>query len=281
VIRKEGPFRNIFVQPAAGDAGGALGAAALAHVALEGSAPAVAPLEHVYLGPAYSHGHISGVIDATKPLAENFHGSEEALLAAVADRLASGQVVGWFHGRMEFGPRALGARSILADPRNPEMRDRVNALVKKREAFRPFAPAVLWSKAKEHFDLTEPSPFMLTTCQVTSPLDLPAITHVDGSARVQTVDGRTNSRFARLLEHFAAKTGCPILLNTSFNMKDEPIVCSPVDALICFTRSNMDALVLEDFLVDRTSLGPGRRALIEAQVPLRPSAVTHKVYTLV
>src|SRR5262249_46555062 len=149
-------------------------------------------------------------------------GREDQLVQAVVDWLIAGKVIGWFQGRMEFGPRALGARSILADPRHPEMRDRINALVKKREAFRPFAPAVLELKAKEHFALDHPSPFMLETCQTISPIDLPATTHVDGSARVQTVDPEVNRRFAALLEEFYQRTGCPILLNTSFNMRGEP-----------------------------------------------------------
>jgi carbamoyltransferase len=136
------------------------------------------------------------------------------------------------------------------------MRDHINALVKKREAFRPFAPAVLESKASLHFDLDHPSPFMLETCQVTSSLKLPAITHVDNSARVQTVNERTAPRFARLLRAFEERTGCPILLNTSFNLRDEPIVCTPFDALWCYTRSEIDALVLDDFVIDRSGLGP-------------------------
>jgi carbamoyltransferase len=280
-ILRHGPFKRLFVQPAAGDAGGAIGAAMLAHTALAGQGTAGSRLDHVYLGPSYDNDDIVGLLDGVKAPAVDFRASEESLLAATAERLASGKVVGWFHGRMEFGPRALGARSILADPRHPEMRERINALVKKREAFRPFAPAVLWSKAHEHFDLTHPSPFMLETCQVTSALNLPAITHVDGSARVQTVDGTANARFGRLLAEFDRLTGCPILLNTSFNMKDEPIVCSPVDALICFWRSDIDTLVLEDFLLDRSNGDAVRRSLVSAEALLQPSDITHKVYTLV
>ena len=163
-------------------------------------------------------------------------------------------MVGWFHGALEFGPRALGGRSLLADPRDPEMRDRLNRLVKKREAFRPFAPSVLAAHAAEHFDLDHPSPYMLETCRVTSPLDLPAITHVDGSARPQTVDPAIAPRFAALLEAFRRRTGCPLLVNTSFNVRGEPIVASPVDALSCMGVSGIDALVLEDFLIDRDRL---------------------------
>jgi carbamoyltransferase len=155
---------------------------------------------------------------------------------------------------MEFGPRALGGRSILADPRLPEMRDLVNSRVKKRESFRPFAPAVLEDFVRDHFDLDHPSPFMLETCRVTSSLDLPAITHVDQSARVQTVGPDSNRRFALLLREFHKRTGCPILLNTSFNMQAQPIVCTPLDALVCFLQSRLDCLVLEDFLLDSTSV---------------------------
>jgi carbamoyltransferase len=280
-IRREGPFKQLFVQPAAGDAGGALGAAALAHVALTGEKSVGCRLEHAYYGPGYTAADIARLLDATKTPAADYQGDEQGLLADTADRLACGQVVGWFQGRMEFGPRALGARTILADPRDAGMRDRINGLVKKREAFRPFAPAVSWAHAREHFALDHPSPFMLETCQVISPLSLPAITHVDGSARVQTVDGDTNPRFAALLEAFGARTGCPILLNTSFNMKDEPIVCTPVDALVCFARAHIDALVLGDFVVDRNCLGPARQALIDAEVPLNASMLNNKIYTLI
>jgi carbamoyltransferase len=249
-VLRDGPFRHLFVQPAASDAGGALGAAALAHYRLQ-EPSTTAVMRHDYLGPAFSCADVRRVVEASGLTAEDYEGREDALLEAVARRLADQHVVGWFHGRMEFGPRALGARSILADPRNGEMRTRINDLVKKREAFRPFAPAVLESRARDHFDLDHASPFMLETCAVTSALDLPAITHVDGSARVQTVSEATNRRFARLLEAFARQTGCPILLNTSFNMRDEPIVCTPADAMTCFLRSDIDALVVEDFIVDR------------------------------
>jgi carbamoyltransferase len=163
-------------------------------------------------------------------------------------------VVGWFQGRMEFGPRALGARSLLADPRDPAMRDRLNRAVKRRESFRPFAPSVLAGRAGEHFALDHPSPFMTETCAVASPLALPAVTHADGSARPQTVDAAACPRFAALLEAFARRTGCPLLLNTSFNLRGEPIVRSPADALSCFARTAIDALVLEDFVIDRAAM---------------------------
>jgi carbamoyltransferase len=197
-LLREGPFDRLFVQPAAGDAGGCLGAAALAHRALTGRRPSTAALEHVYLGPRFSASAVAEQLAALELDALDFRGREAALLEATVDRLAAGQVVAWFHGGMEFGPRALGARSILADPRVPEMRERLNRLVKRREAFRPFAPSVLLAHAAEHFELDHASPFMLQTCRVRSPLALPAITHVDGSARPQTVDHRQAPRFAAL-----------------------------------------------------------------------------------
>jgi len=188
-------------------------------------------------------------------------------------------VIGWFHGRMEFGPRALGGRSILGDPRRDDMRDRINALVKKREAFRPFAPAVLEAVAAEHFDLPGPSPFMLETFPVRSPLALPAITHVDGSARVQTVHPRQNPRFARLLDAFGRRTGCPLLLNTSFNLRGEPIVCTPLDAMLCFIRSDIDTLVLEDFVIERAGLPASWVEWWHETAPDSFQAVSNVVYT--
>lgn len=246
-----GPFERLYIGPAPHDAGGALGAAALAHRQMTGAAIPRQRIEHACWGPRFSADDIAALLAAVPMPRHDFGGREDRLLEAVVDRLAAGKVIGWFHGRMEFGPRALGARSILADPRREEMRDRINAIVKKRESFRPFAPSVLESHRDAHFDLGHPSPFMLETCQVRSPLTLPAITHVDGSARPQTVDDRHSPRFAALLRAFDARTGCPLLLNTSFNVRDEPIVCTPVDALLCFARSQLDALVLEDVILDR------------------------------
>jgi len=184
---------------------------------------------------------------------------------------------------MEFGPRALGGRSILADPRRPEMRDRINALVKMREAFRPFAPAVLESEFQNHFNLDHVSPFMLETCDVISPIDLPSITHIDGSARIQTVNSETNPRFAALLKEFYRRTDCPIILNTSFNMRGEPIVCTPVDAIRCFLRSQIDLLVVEDFAIERSGIPGFWQALghFDAKPTLdMRGVVEHSVYTL-
>lgn len=253
-LLREAPFERLFVQPAAGDAGACLGAAALAYIHLTGERHSHAPLANVYLGPHAASHEIEQVLVATGIKPRDFRGQEAALLDAVVDRLVQGQVIGWVQGRMEFGPRALGSRSILADPREPAMRERINRLVKKREAFRPFAPSVLAEQAALHFDLDHPTPFMLETCPVTSSLSLPAITHVDGSARPQTVTPASHPRFAALLEAFQARTGCPMLLNTSFNMRGEPIVCTPVDVLIGMAQAKLDALVLEDWLIDREQL---------------------------
>ncbi len=287
-IRREGPFERLFVQPAAGDSGGCLGAAALAHVQMTGRHPGTAPLRHVFLGPSWTAEEIADLLAATGLPGEDFRGREDALLETVAGRLAAGQVVGWFHGAMELGPRALGARSLLADAREPGMRDRLNRLVKKREAFRPFAPSVLAAHAGEHFDLGQASPFMLATCRVISPLGLPAVTHVDGSARPQTVEPETAPRFAALLEAFHRRTGCPLLVNTSFNVRGEPIVRSPVDALFCMGVSGIDALVLEDFLIDRESLPGNWAELLPAwREPARSgfaterSAISEDLYTFV
>lgn len=278
-IAREGPFRRLFVQPAAGDAGGSIGAAALAYLC-HGSGVAVRPeLAHVFLGPAYTSREIAALLCSAAIPAVDYTRRESDLLIDTADRLAQGKVVAWFQGRMEFGPRALGARSILADPRSPDMQERLNLIVKKRESFRPFAPAVLESRASIHFDLPHPSPFMLETCRVISPLSLPAITHLNGSARVQTVNPQTSPRFAGLLRAFESRTGCPILLNTSFNVANEPIVCSPADALLSFARTEIDTLVLDDFLIDRSALS---RTLVDASrvQELPATTITDRVYTL-
>ena len=269
-ILREGPFARLFVPPAAGDAGGCLGAAALAHVALTGTAPAGGGLAHAFLGPSFTADEIAAILASTGLPARDFRGAEQALLDAVAERLADGQVIAWFHGPLEFGPRALGARSLLADPRPPDIRERLNRVVKRREDFRPFAPSVLLSHAAEHFELDHPSPFMLETCRVRSPLGLAAITHVDGSARPQTVDPATAPRFAGLLEAFRRRTGCPVLLNTSFNRGGEPIVCSPVDALAAMAEPGIDALVLEDFVLDARDVPANWKDLMAAWQP-RPS----------
>jgi carbamoyltransferase len=264
---REGPFKRLFVQPAAGDAGTCLGAAAMAHVRRTGTHPAAEQLQHVYLGPLNPTHEVFDLLSGSGAKFQDFREDTAGLLEYVVNKLIAGEVIGWVWGPMEFGPRALGGRSILADPRRPEMKERINALVKQREDFRPFAPAVLESQAREHFALDHPSPFMLETCQVISPIPLPAITHVDGSARVQTVTRATNPRFTDLLSHFYRRTGCPILLNTSFNLRGEPIVSSTMDAIACFGRSKIGTLVIEDFVIDRADIPrawehlPQRRSL--------------------
>jgi len=274
---REGPFKRLFVQPAAGDAGGCFGAAAIAHVRQTGERPAAERMTHAYLGPANTGDEAWEILTASGVPFRDYRNDINGLLTDVVGRLVDGQVIGWFSGPMEFGPRALGSRSILADPRRPDMQDRINALVKQRETFRPFAPAVLESLAHEHFALDHPSPFMLETCQVISPIPLPAITHVDGSARVQTVTSNTHPRFAALLEHFYGRTGCPILLNTSFNLRGEPMVCSVMDAISTFGRSEMNALVIEDLVIDRSNIPASWRQFSRAA---RPSAQDHVVYTM-
>ncbi len=276
LLRREGPFKDIFIPPAASDSGSSLGAATLAHLQLCGRIVPRKRLSHTYLGPQFSNTEILGLLNCAG-IGALYFADEESLLEDVAVRLSAGQVIGWLHGRMEFGPRALGARSILADPRVPDMRERVNRLVKKREVFRPFAPAVLEERASEHFQSRHPTPFMLETTQVCSELALPAITHIDGSARVQTVSKSTSPRFWRLLRTFERLTGCPILLNTSFNLRGEPIVCTPKDALLCFASSGLDALVLESYVVLRDALPQGLEQydFRTREVP----AIVHKAYT--
>lgn len=279
-LMREGPFENVWIQPAAGDAGGALGAALFVWYQLLGNRREVDPddcQKGSFLGPRYSNDEIAQFLAKMHAPHERFH-TEHELLERVARLLADGRVVGWFHGRMEFGPRALGARSILGDARNPTMQSTLNLKIKFRESFRPFAPAVLREKVHEYFDMQpgQESPYMLLVAPVlekhriqlteserrtmTEAPDLrarvnivrstvPAITHVDYSARIQTVDEKRHGRFYRLIKTFERLTGCPVIVNTSFNIRGEPIVCSPQDAYRCFLATDMDALVLEDFLL--------------------------------
>jgi carbamoyltransferase len=211
----------------------------------------------------------------------DFSGREAALLEATARLLSAGKVVGWFQGRMEFGPRSLGSRSILGDPRDPKMRDHINGLVKKREAFRPFAPAVVAERSAEFFDIAVDSPFMLDTAQVRDGARLPAVTHVDGSARLQTVDAAVDPRFHGLLTEFGKITGYPILLNTSFNMRGEPIVCEPADALLCFVRSRLDALVIGDLILLRENIPPIWEFVANAGAAPSTRTISGDVYTFI
>ncbi|MDX1908034.1 MAG: carbamoyltransferase [Bacteroidia bacterium] len=266
-------FEDIFIQPAAGDAGGALGAALAAWHIYAGqdrqTAPGLDGMQGAYLGPAYESSDIQAVIKKYHAAAGFFPDLAD-LVRQTASLLASGAVVGWFQGRMEFGPRALGNRSILGDPRRTDMQQKLNLKIKYRESFRPFAPAVLTEEAQTYFNLTHPSPYMLLVADVAeqhrlpqetdfaqgdlrtrlySPRSvLPAITHLDFSARVQTVHAETNPRFRALLEAFSAETGTGVLVNTSFNVRGEPIVCTPEDAYRCFMRTEMDYLVIGDYL---------------------------------
>jgi carbamoyltransferase len=241
-IVREGPFENLWVQPAAGDAGGALGAALFAnHCILE--KPRVLRMNHAFWGPAFSDEAIEKYL--TQRGAVHRRLSRDEMIRETARVLDEEQaVVGWFQGRMEWGPRSLGSRSILADPRNEENWKRVNLKIKFRESFRPFAPACLAEKASEWFEIDRESPYMLLVCQVREGRNIPAVTHVDGSARLQTVTRDAHPEFYDLISEFDRRTGCPVVINTSFNVRGEPIVCSPDDAYKCFMRTNMDVLVL-------------------------------------
>lgn len=245
-ITEATPFREVFIQPAAYDAGGSVGAAMYAyHVMMGGRNRWM--MDHAYLGPEYSREQIKQLLDSYGLRYTELDNIE----VEAARLLAEGKVIGWFQGRMEFGPRALGNRSILADPRKPDMKDRVNLLVKERQSFRPFAPAVLEEKVKDYFLGVEASPFMLLVGKVRDEVRsrIPAVVHVDGTARVQTVSKVTNPKFWYLIHAFDKIAGVPVVLNTSFNIKGEPIVCSPRDAIRCFYSSGLDCLLMDNFLV--------------------------------
>jgi len=279
-ILRDGRFDRVWVQPAAGDAGGALGAALYAHYALDGKirpAPnGKDAMRGAYLGPGFSDDEIEACLNSHGVSFERY--DETGLINRCAEGLAAGETIGWFQGRMEFGPRALGARSILADPRPAAMQRDLNLKIKKRESFRPFAPAVLAEKAADWFDLGADSPYMLFVGHVSEkhllpqagqaealtgfdkasqPLSrLPAVTHVDGSARVQTVHKETNPMFHALIERFDALTGCPVLVNTSFNVRGEPVVCTPDDAFRCFMGTSLDGLAIGSFYVEKSRQDP-------------------------
>jgi carbamoyltransferase len=276
-LLKAGLFDDIWIQPAAGDAGGALGAAYTVWHIREG-APRLASSAYdamcgSLLGPDFSNREIERVLQRCDAVARRYDDFGH-LAKETASRLAKGQVVGWFQGRMEFGPRALGSRSILGDARNPAMQKKMNLKIKYREGFRPFAPTVLEEDVQEHFELDRPSPYMLLVVPVkeakqipypadyhTRPLyerlyflrsDLPSVTHIDYSARVQTVSRDVNPRYWELIRHFKEQTGYGVVVNTSFNVRGEPIVCTPDDAYRCFMRTEMDCLVMGDYLLDKS-----------------------------
>ena len=278
-LLREGPYENIWIQPAAGDAGGAAGAAAVIwHVydkqprqANGNRGPAADRMSGSYLGPRYLPEQIRAELDAMG--AKYTVLDDDELFASTAQLLAGENVIGWFQGRMEFGPRALGGRSILGDPRSEKMQSVMNLKIKYRESFRPFAPSVLWERVSDYFEQGAPSPYMLIVAPLREELRialsdeqkelfgieklklkrsvLPAITHVDYSARVQTVHEETNPRYYALLRAFDRLTGCGVLVNTSFNVRGEPIVCTPTDAYRCFMRTEMDYLVVENFFLDK------------------------------
>jgi carbamoyltransferase len=254
-LARESGFERIYIQPAAGDSGGALGAALYAyHVLLQ--KPRAFVMEHSYWGLGHPNGTATDALRAAGARFEVID-DEERLAQRVAGELAGGKVVGWFQGRSEWGPRALGNRSILADPRRAEMKEVVNTKIKFREPFRPFAPAVLAERLTDLFELPDsgayPARFMLAVTPVRDAArgTIPAVTHEDGSARVQAVRQDTNPGFYRLLTHFAEATGVPVLLNTSFNLRGEPIVNTPQNALNTFRKSGLDYLVVHNLLVHR------------------------------
>ncbi|PYQ14549.1 MAG: carbamoyl transferase [Acidobacteria bacterium] len=241
------PFVDqVYVQPAASDAGTAIGAS-LEVLAERGVQPEV--MEHVYTGPAFANEEIQTALDSYKVP----YRKEEDVCRFAAEKLAEGAIVAWFQGAMEFGPRALGNRSILGDPRDPAMKDRINATIKFREDFRPFAPAVLEERVEEYFYDGVKSPFMTLTFDVRKEKqrEIASITHVDGTARIQTVGHKTNPRFHRLISEFARITGIPMVINTSFNVKGQPIVCTPREAVSTFFMTGMDYLVLGDYVLSK------------------------------
>lgn len=271
-VLRESPFKDIWIQPAAGDAGGALGAALALwhkHFLNDRTPEGRDMMRGAYLGPSFSEDQIKDYLDSIGAAYEVK--TEDELLDQTAYLLESGAVIGWFQDRMEFGPRALGNRSIIGDARNQKMQSIMNVKIKYRESFRPFAPIVLAEDAQEYFELNGPSPYMLLVADVKSNLripmteeqdrlfgidklniprsTIPAVTHVDYSARVQTVHKETNSKMHRLIQKFKERTGCPVLVNTSFNVRGEPIVCTPEDAYRCFMRTGMDYLVLGNFIL--------------------------------
>jgi carbamoyltransferase len=290
-VVREGPFKHVWIQPAAGDAGGALGAALLAwHRHFEQSRVVQSPdgMSGALLGPSYDDASIERELAAAGAVFERV--TEAEIVARTAQILAEENVVGWFQGRMEFGPRALGARSILANPRSPRMQALINLKVKFREGFRPFAPSVLANRANEYFDLDGESPYMLVVAPVKEgrrlPIpeasgdkwgidllnvprsDIPAVTHLDYSARIQTVTAGRTPLYHALISEFDRITGCPLLVNTSFNVRGEPIVCSPTDAYRCFMRTHLDYLVIGSFILSKKAQPDFNEDAWQQSIPL-------------
>jgi len=257
-ILRETNFEEIYIQPAAGDSGAAVGAALWAYNSLLGN-PRTFCMKHAYWGQNYSDGEIRSFLTENN-IKHRYVENDDELLDQTVERLTSAKVVGWYQGRFEWGPRALGNRSILADPRNPEMKDIVNSKIKFREPYRPFAPSVLAERAEDYFELPNaaqqyPARYMLYVTQVKPDKRkiLPATTHEDGTARLQTVFRDENPRYYGLIERFGKSTGVPVVLNTSFNLRGEPIVTTPANAFSTFSKSEMDSLVLGNFIVDKPS----------------------------
>lgn len=279
-LLREGPFENIWIQPAAGDAGGALGAALIGWYNYIGKSRVADEINDLqkgsYLGPEFADDEIHSFIHSYNHAAKRL--DETKLIKTVSSLIANEKVIGWFDGRMEFGPRALGARSIIGDARSPKMQALMNIKIKFREGFRPFAPSVLFEKVGEFFEIEKESPYMLLVADIKKEKrrlmtleeeklwgidklnvvrsEIPAITHVDYSARLQTVHKETNPRYHKLLEQFEKDTGCAVIINTSFNVRGEPIVCTPEDAYKCFMRTNMDYLVLGNYLLAKEDQKP-------------------------
>ena len=279
-LLREGPFESIWIQPAAGDAGGALGAALGVWHETMGKArkrDKADLMQGCYLGPGFSNDQIKSFLDRHGIPADFLEDSE--LFSATAEDLAAEKVIGWFSGRMEFGPRALGARSIIGDARSAKMQKTMNLKIKFRESFRPFAPSVLREKLADYFEIDTDTPYMLLTAQVRKERmralteteknftglqllnvpksDIPAITHVDGSARIQSVHAETNPRYHAMMQAFEKKTGCGVIVNTSFNVRGEPIVCTPLDAYKCFMHTEMDRLALGNYYLRKESQPEG------------------------
>tara|TARA_B100001175_G_C19499460_1_gene637228 strand:+ start:680 stop:2515 length:1836 start_codon:yes stop_codon:yes gene_type:complete len=290
-LLKSGIFDDVWVQPAAGDAGGALGAAlAIHHMMLDNPRKDINQdnMRGSYLGPKFSEAETSKVLDRLGAIHNKL--SEDGLFKTAAEALASGKAIGWMNGRMEYGPRALGARSIIADSRSPTMQKMLNLKVKYRESFRPFAPSILKEELSNWFELDKESPYMLMVSEVCKDKRLlpdnedeslfgieklniprskiPAVTHIDFSARVQTVDSLTNPRYHKLIKQFFNKTGCPVLVNTSFNVRGEPIVCNPEDAFKCFMGTELDILIIDNIILYKEEQDPALKEQYETKYEL-------------
>jgi carbamoyltransferase len=254
------PFKRIYIQAAAGDAGGAIGAAFVAWHSL-GNSMRTFTMDHAYWGPGFDEREVAEAFSARKSELESSQlrlmriDDENELCGRIARAIAAGRVIGWFQGRMEWGPRALGNRSILCDPRRPDMKDLLNLKIKRRESFRPFAPSVLREFVRGWFEIEDDVPFMMKVCQIREEKRklVPAVTHVDGSGRLQTVDSNANPLYYRLIQKFADLTGVPMVLNTSFN-ENEPVVCRPEEALDCFLRTQMDVIAMGPYVIERPTM---------------------------